>query len=294
MMSTVHGVLILLLATAVWGSTFAVLKILNQELTPALIVAGRFWVATIALLPVLWWRRQGLQYWKHVLKDGFMVAMWLLAGYGTQTIALETTSANRAAFLTALSVVLIPVWIAVAQKRRLPRDIWIALPLAVIGLALLSWEGGPPVIGDAWALMCAITYTGFVVMLEKKAPDHKSLDFAFAQVFWVAIVSSIWVLIDSFVFNSTPSIQTLDLTILNATWIPLLYLGLLSSAFTTWLQTLGQKLVNAAQAGLIYSLEPVMAAGFSFVLLGETLQFSGFLGALLVVGAMILSSRVKI
>ncbi|MCP5990226.1 hypothetical protein NL344_27790, partial [Klebsiella pneumoniae] len=89
---------------------------------------------------------------------------------------------NRAAFFTALSVVLVPLWLTVAQRRPLPWGLWLALPLAVGGLALLSWEGGALVVGDAWALACAVTYAGFIIALERTASRHGALRFTAAQL----------------------------------------------------------------------------------------------------------------
>ena len=115
-------------------------------------------------------------------RDGLILGAWLIAGYGTQTIALQTTTANRAAFFTALSVVLVPLWLTFAQRRRLSPALWLALPLAVAGLGLLSWEGGAFVVGDAWALACAVTYAGFIVTLERMAHRHEALRFTLAQL----------------------------------------------------------------------------------------------------------------
>ncbi|MEW6421902.1 MAG: EamA family transporter, partial [Deinococcota bacterium] len=53
----------------------------------------------------------------------------------------------------------------------------------------------------------------------------------------------------------------------------------------------GQRAVSAAEASLIYALEPVTATLFSFLLIGERVGLRGALGGLLVVAATMLSQR---
>lgn len=272
--------------TALWGSTFAVVKELGELLPPSVLIAWRFLIASAALLPVLALTRRTAQVPapqppRPLWRDGLILGAWLIAGYGTQTIALQTTGANRAAFFTALSVVLVPVWLTFAQRRPLPLALWLALPLAVAGLALLSWEGGALVVGDAWALACAVTYAGFIVALERTATRHEALRFTFAQLAAVTLLAWVWAGLAAPAQLWPPA----------AAWGPLLYLGIAATALTTLLQTVGQRSVSAAEASLIYALEPVTAALFSFLLIGERVGLRGTLGGLLVVGATVLSQR---
>ena len=280
-----------------WGSTFAVVKTLGELLPPAQLIAWRFLIGFLALLPALLLRGWGLRRrradqpapaarprfsWRDGLwRDGLLLGAWLIAGYGTQTVALQTTTANRAAFFTALSVVLVPVWLVIAQRRKMPVTLWVALPLAVAGLGLLSWEGGAFVSGDGWALACAVTYAAFIVTLERMAHRHQPLPFTLAQLSGVTVLAWAWALM------AAPG-QLLPPA---DAWWPLLYLGVIATAITTLLQTIGQRHVTAAEASLIYALEPVAATFFSFLLIHEQVGWRGAVGGLLVVAATVLSQR---
>jgi len=277
------GLGLLLLVTLVWGSTFAVVKTATDTLHPATLIFWRFAVGTLCLLPLLLWRggRQapvpsGRP--RHLWLDGLLLGGWLIAGYGTQTIALSSTSANRAAFITALSVVLVPLWQAVVARKRLRVALWGAVVLAVFGLALLSWEGGRLVIGDVWALGCAVTYAGFILSLERTSRHHAALPFTVAQLLWVTVLAGAWMLLARAAPLPAPE-----------SWGPLLYLGVAATALTTLLQTLGQRWVSASEASVIYALEPVSASIFSYFLLGERVYLRGFLGGAMVVAATVLS-----
>ncbi|WP_189066157.1 DMT family transporter [Deinococcus seoulensis] len=290
MSAQARGVVLLVLVTCLWGSTFAVVKTLGELLPPPVLIAWRFLIAAVALLPLVAWTRRNAgraprapDGWRgrSLWRDGALLGAWLIAGYGTQTIALQTTTANRAAFFTALSVVLVPVWLVFAQRRRMPALLWTALPLAVLGLALLSWEGGALVSGDVWALACAVTYAGFIVTLERMAHRHAALPFTLVQVLSVTVLAWVWAAIAAPGQLWPPA----------GAWGPLLYLGVIATAATTLMQTVGQRTVSAAGASLIYALEPVTATLFSFVLIGEQVGLRGALGGLLVVAATVLSQR---
>lgn len=61
----------------------------------------------------------------------------------------------------------------------------------------------------------------------------------------------------------------------------MIYLGVLTTAFTNWLQTLGQKSLPATTASAIYALDPLWGAFFAYLLLGEALGLQGLAGCAL-------------
>ena len=283
------GLGLLLVVTAIWGSTFAVVKTAVTDLHPATLIFWRFAIGTCCLLPLLLWRGAQMRDTaaagppRRLWLDGLLLGGWLIAGYGTQTIALSSTSANRAAFITALSVVMVPLWQALVARRRLAVTLWGAVVLAVAGLALLSWEGGRLVTGDLWALACAVTYAGFILTLERTSRHHPALKYTLAQLLWVSALALLWLLL------ARAPLLPPALGAGGAGWGPLLYLGAAATAVTTLLQTLGQRWVSAAEASVIYALEPVSASIFSYFLLGERVYLRGLLGGAMVVGATVLS-----
>ncbi len=278
------GILLLIVVTCIWGSTFAIVKTLGEDLAPQVLIAWRFLIGTLATLPLLLlWRRTEPPPTagpRSLWRDGLLVGVWLIVGYGTQTIALQTTSANRAAFITALSVVLVPLWQSAVARRPLSAALWSAVALAVCGLALLSWEGGALVTGDLWALGCALSYAGFILTLERTARHHAALPFTLIQLATVTALAWLWALLSGAAL--LPSAVN---------WMGLLYLGLVATTVTTLLQTLGQRWVSATEASLIYALEPVTASLFSFLLIGERVGLRGLFGGSLVVIATVLSQR---
>jgi drug/metabolite transporter (DMT)-like permease len=185
-------------------------------------------------------------------------------------MGLEHTSASRSAFITALNVVLVPLFLSLAGRRV--EGVWLAAFLAFLGVGLLSYDPRqPPLnVGDLWTLLTALTYAIYIVRLEVHAKAVPSLPLTAVQVLGTGLFALPWALAEGFRLEGVP-------------WGAVLYLGVAATALTTWLQTWGQKHVPAPQAAILYTLEPVWATLFAFLVLGERLGPSGLLGALLVI-----------
>ncbi len=282
------GILLLVIVTCIWGSTFATVKTLGEHLAAPALIGWRFLLGTLFTLPLLmFWRDtsgaaapQGSSDLprRSLIKDSVVVGLWLVVGYAAQTIALQTTTANRAAFITALGVVLVPLYQALITRKPLPAPLWIAPIVALCGLALLSWEGGQLVTGDLWALGCTVSYVAFILSLSRAASAHPPLMFTLLQLLVVTVLAWLWAALSGHLAWPAAS-----------DWGPLLYLGIAATTITTLLQTVGQRWVSATEASIIYALEPVTASVFSYFLIHEVIGVRGLLGGALVVGATILS-----
>ncbi|WP_038055758.1 DMT family transporter [Thermus amyloliquefaciens] len=266
------GLLALNLLTLLWGTTFVVVKGAVGEMAPSLLVLLRFLLASLFFLP---W---ALRLPKGVWGPGLELAFWLLLGYASQAVGLMYTSASRSAFITALNVVLVPLLLGLAGRRLGP--VWLAALLAFLGVGLLSYDPRqPPLnVGDLWTLLTAFTYALYIVRLEVHAKTFPSLPLTAVQVFGTAFLALPWALWEGVEWEGIP-------------WGAVLYLGVVATALTTWLQTWGQKYVPAPQAAILYTLEPVWATLFAFLVLGERLGVTGLLGAVLVILATLQAIR---
>jgi drug/metabolite transporter (DMT)-like permease len=270
-MSPLVGVLLLVLVTVIWGSTFAVIKETIQTVPVPILLAVRF---SFAALFLLWVKPE-----RKTLIPGLILGLLSFAGYATQTIGMLTTTASKAAFITGLSVILTPIVGAIWLRQRIPGRVWLAALLAIIGLGLMTLnptEG--VVIGDLWVLGTALAYALYIVYLGEIAVHHKPIVLTSLQIIVVAALSWGWAV------PHLSVLKELSLSALSA----LLYLALFATALVLWLQALAQRVVPAYAAALIFALEPVFAAIFAYFMLGETLSLQGWLGGALVVVAMIL------
>lgn len=267
-----RGILLLLVITLIWGTTFPVIKQIMVSVSPMALVAVRFLLAALVFTP--WLRQVNLP----LLRDGMLLGLAYLASFVTLTIGMETISADRAAFVLSLNIILVPLF-GLFLGQRLQAIAVVAAGVAIAGIGIMSWEGGGLSLGDLWVLGSAVSYAVYILLLETATLKHPPLALTAIQLAFVAEASVLW---------AAPEIMA-QLPAIADHWGQLAYLGLIVTATTTIAQAIAQRWVSAHETALIYTLEPVFAAVFSFWLLGEQLSGRGLAGAGLIVAAMVLS-----
>jgi len=267
-----RGILLLLVTTLIWGTTFPVIKQIMVSVSPMALVAVRFLLAALVFTP--WLRQVNLQ----LLRDGMLLGSAYLASFVTLTIGMETISADRAAFVLSLNIILVPLF-GLFLGQRLQAIAVVAAGVAITGIGIMSWEGGGLSLGDLWVFGSALSYAVYILLLETATLKHPPLALTAIQLAFVAEASVLW---------AAPEIMA-QLPAIAAHWGQLMYLGLIVTATTTIAQAIAQRWVSAHETALIYTLEPVFAAVFSFWLLGEQLSRRGLAGAGLILAAMVLS-----
>jgi len=275
-LQNLKGVPLLIATTLIWGTSFPVVKDAVSNLSPAVLVAVRVTLAAIVFIPWLRWLDITL------IRDGFLLGVVYFAGYLTVTLSLETTSASRSAFIVSLHVILVPLLMGLL-RQRLPKTVFLSAGLTSLGIWMMSWEGKGLNIGDGWALICAFAYAVYIVLLGGVTAKHTPLTLTAVQLWVMALLSLLW---------ASPSLIQESSAIVHS-FGPILYLGLVSTAITTWTQAIAQRRVPAYETALIYTLEPVFATIFSFWLLKEQLGTQALAGAGLVLTAMLLNQRQK-
>ncbi|MGH8808579.1 MAG: DMT family transporter, partial [Noviherbaspirillum sp.] len=141
--------------------------------------------------------------------------------------------------------------------------------------------------GDAATIVCALAYALYVIVLSRHAGRHEARHLAATQIAVMAILATLWMLLQSSGSDALASLPA-RLTPHLAT---LLYLGAVATAGMLFLQAVGQRDVSADKAAVIYAMEPVFAALFGWMWLDEMLGWRGVAGGAVVIGALILSER---
>ena len=270
------GVAVLVFVTVVWGTTFPIVKNAVESLSPAALTSTRFLVAALVLSP--WLRLANRQLWI----DGGLIALVLFISYITQIIGLTSISSSRAAFITGLNVILVPLLLPFL-KQRVPYTAYIAGAVALFGIGLMSVQGLTLTFseGDFWVLGCAVSYALYIVMMDRVVSKYQPLPLAAVQVTVVAVFGLLWAAPE--LINKPPTMAIFD------NWLPIVFLGVVATALTTLAQSFAQRLVPAFQTAVIYALEPVFAAVFSVWWLGDTFTNLGLVGAGCILLAMLVS-----
>jgi drug/metabolite transporter (DMT)-like permease len=272
-------VLALLFVTLVWGATFPVLKLATAALSGVEISALRFAIAATCMWPWAWSAS------RRTWRDGGVLGVLVLVSYVAQAYGLEFISSNRSAFLTSLNVLMVPL-LGIALGQRLSWVMLLAACVACLGIGLMSWDGGANLLADSATILGALAYAAYVILLSKRAPNHSPRQLAATQIIWMAALGGVWMLFSSL---GTDTLHTLPSRMNWSIGLGLLYLGVVATSAMLFMQAMAQQYVAADKAALVYAMEPVFAALFAWLWLGEGLTILAAIGATLVVIAVLAS-----
>jgi drug/metabolite transporter (DMT)-like permease len=253
--------------TAVWGSTFVLVRDAVARVPPFTFVAIRFLAAAV-LLAVIRPRSVGRGQ-PGLVRAGAVAGLALFAGYGFQTVGLQYTTASNAGFITGLSVVLTPLLAALVLAQ--PPGRWPAAGavLATAGLALLSLRRLEVRRGDALVLGCAFAFAVHILLLGRFAPRHDSYGLAVVQLATAGLLAFGW----------AGAVGDLEIPRSGQVWVALAITTVLASAGAFLVQTRAQQAVSPTRTALILTMEPVFAGLFGALLAGERLSARGWVGA---------------
>lgn len=283
--------LALLLVAAIWGTTFIMVKDAVARYPIFAFLAIRFTLATVALLPLLRWpqlaRRLGCppsdnpaSHPLNPLTAGTLLGVLLFASYAFQTSGLQYTTPAKAAFITGLSVVIVPL-LAALLWRRMPQPAALAgVMLATGGLALLSLNADLSMSrGDLLVLGCAVCVALHILTTGIFAPRADPMRLTVIQLLTVAALSGLFALLweRPLAFPSA------------AVWFAAAFTGLLASSLAFGVQTVAQRFTSATHTALIFVMEPVFAALSSYALGRETLTTRSWLGCGLILAGMLVA-----
>lgn len=266
----------LLSVTFFWGTTFILSKQLLEHVPLPIFLFLRLSIAAVVLnIYTLRFRRD----WnRQVLLDGFILGVFLYLSYFFQMWGIQYTSASNAGFITGLSVVLVPIFGFLFFRYQPPFNILFGVIFAVAGLLLLT--GANPFnwnAGDLLVLICAVTVAFHIIYTGRFAPRNNVYLLTTVQLSVMAIFTMFALLISDYQW---PEIS-------GTSWWVLVYLGLFGTVYAFLMQTAMQRYTTTARTALIFAMEPVFATLFAFLIAGEQLTFSGWIGGLLIVLGMI-------
>ena len=263
----------MVVTTMIWGITFVMVKDALNDAPPYMFAALRFGIAFILGLVYV---NKGIKNITDVeMLGGLFCGFCLFVGYAFQNFGLMETTPSRSAFITSVSVILVPLILVLFRMKRVNTRIWIAVVLAIVGLyILLNPTGGGVNIGDILTFGCAVSFAAHVIMQDKYLSKGASISKLFLiQVMFVTIFScaSVFVFEDMIINISERLIVALLVTGILATFVAIM--------FMVWAQTI----LGPNQTAILLSLEPVFAALFSTFFAGEILGIYGWIGGMIVV-----------
>jgi drug/metabolite transporter (DMT)-like permease/membrane-associated phospholipid phosphatase len=268
----------LLIVALIWGSTFVMVKQAIAAYPVFPFLAIRFAIGGLALALLCVFSRARITW--HTAKAGTLLGLLLFGGYAFQTVGLQWTSASKTGFITGLSVAMVPVLAALLIRTAPSRRAIIGVVLATVGLALLTLQSGLAVnVGDLVVLGCAFCFALHVVGVGAFARTSHPIALAMVQITVVAILSAS-------VGLARPArwpVPTMN------TWLAAAFTGILATAAAIGIQTAAQRHTTPTHAALILTAEPVFAAVFGVLLVGETLTPRATAGGIIILQGMLAS-----
>ncbi len=266
------GPALLLLAALIWGTSFVAQEVgANGGVGSFTYQAARNALGALALLAVcvvkdLWQKKKGCyqpptaaskkMLWLGGLGCGCMLCVaTVLQQFG---IAEVETSPGKAAFITALYIVFVPV-IALFLRRRSQPHVYLCVVVALVGLWLLCMSGSSIGKGDILVILCAVAFAFHIMLVDFVVPYVDGVKLSCIQFSVAAIISAVGMLIT----------EQPDIHVILQNWFPIFYSGIFSAAIAYTLQILGQKHTQPTVACLLMSLESVFAVLTGMIMMPE-------------------------
>mgnify|MGYP001219934007 CR=1 FL=1 len=262
--------LAMLAVTLFWGSSYVFMQLGLGDLQPFNLIALRFLLAFLLAYP-LFYRRVRRPDGK-TLFQALVLGGLLFGVFATITIGVKSTAASQAGFLVSLTVIFVPLLSILFGDKPHPR-IFAGACTALLGIGLMTLTSQLHMSsGDALCMAGALFYASHIVVTGKWAGNTDPIQLGVYQLGFTALFALLFSCL----------LETPRLPDSAPAWIAVLALGILCSAVGFIVQTVAQSYTSSSHTAVIFSMEPVFAAVFAFLVFGETLSFRGYFGAALV------------
>jgi len=281
---TLQSDALLLLAAFFWGTTFVAQRCGMDHIGPMTYNGIRFALGALTVLPLAIRTRHrasgytGDQPTRKVFLGCCLAGVFLFAGASFQQFGLLHTTVAKAGFITSLYVVLVPIF-GLFLGHRCGIPVWTGVGLSVFGLYLMTITESLTIgRGDLLELIGAAFWALHVLQVGHLARRIDPFRIALIQFTTCSLLCLL----------SAAGTETMTLVTVKRALIPLLYGGILSAGIAFTLQIVSQQRCPPAHAAVIMSLETVFAVLAGWIVLGEMLTPREIVGALLILGAVLL------
>ncbi len=270
---------LIVIATLIWGSTFFIMKDTLDDVNLMFLLAFRFTFAAVLLALVFWnkWKTIDRSYWWR----GGVMGLFLFAAYAVQNYGLIGTTPGKNAFFTAVYCVIVPFLYWLVDRRRPDRFNVLAALLCILGIGLVSWDGGLALSwGDGLTLCSGFLYACHILAVSKFSQGRNI--FLLTVIQFAATAACCW--IGTFLTRGIPTggLPT-------RAWLVLLYLAIAATTLALLFQNIGQKYTSPSSAAVLLALEAPFGVAFSVAFTEESPTPFMYLGFLLIFVAVVCS-----
>ena len=297
---------LLFLTAVVWGVAFVAQSVGMDYVGPFTFNCVRCLIGAAVLVPCIWFldrwkqRQDGVQNGalnhrsvnasgkmteersetrRMLLTGGICCGLALFVASNLQQIGIQYTTVGKAGFITALYIVMVPVF-GIFLKKRAGIRVWISVALAVAGLYLLCITDRLALgKGDILVLLCAVVFAIHILIVDHFSAKTDGVRMSCIQFLVCGLLSGVGMLLT----------EHPEISLILQAWQPILYAGVFSCGVGYTLQIVGQKGTDPTVASLILSLESVVSVLAGWLLLGQRLSVRELGGCALMFAAILLA-----
>ena len=284
--------LMLLGAAAIWGFAFTAQDMIDG-IGANTVVAVRSWIASLFLIAVIplfdklrgngraLLSRRGVDMTRTELIGGVLCGIFLAVASVFQQLGIQNgTDGGKAAFITSLYVILVPIY-SLAMKKRAPINVWCAVGIAAVGFYLMCIKENVGIVAsDIFVIICSLLFPLHILTIDHFSPKCDGIRMSLIQFITCGVIETAVALI----FEAP-----VDMAAVWQNILPLIFLGIGSSGIAYTLQILGQNGPDPTAASIIMSLESVFGVIGTALFLGARLEPREYVGCVIILAAVILS-----
>lgn len=264
---------LLLTVAAVWGGAFVFMKDSLQRMDVNSFLAVRFFCATVLLIVLKPSALKRID--RAFFIKGVITGTLLASGYIFQSFGLTLTTIAKTGFITGLYAVIVPLISALLFHKHVSKVQWLAVAIAMLGLALMSFRGFSVGLGEFLVLISAIIFALHIIALGEWSANHDTYALTILQLGTVTVLAFLASLKSG--FHMPPDRNV---------WISVLFTAVFSTSFAFIIQTWTQSFMNPTTIGIILTMEYIFAAAGAVAIAHEQLTLRTLLGGALVISAM--------
>lgn len=271
--------LAMLMVCVIWGTTFVVVKNALADIGPILFVGLRFMLAFLVLAALSY--KDIIKVRLSTVTSGSLLGIFLFIGYTFQTVGLKYTTSSNAGFITGVSVVLVPIIYSLLYKKKPSLLTIITVFMAAVGLFLISVPKGSLTLsyGDLLVLVGAFGFALHIIYVDYYSHQHNALAITGIQVLVVGLLCTAL----GCIFEPIPARIPFN------AMFAIIVTAVFATALAFLLQNHLQKYSTPTRFAVVFASEPVFAALAGYLWAGERLSKMGFVGAGLILLAMLIT-----
>ncbi|HFK1744533.1 DMT family transporter [Bacillus cereus] len=293
MKQTILGAICLSLAASIWGGMYVVSKYVLDFIPPLTLVWLRFIIAFVVLYGILKLAEKKQKKKVNIRKKDWLLFAWIgFIGYfisiTCQFIGTKLSDAHTGSLVTSATPAFMVIFAALILKEKLTARRLLSTIIATIGVIIvIGWdiEIGSYFIGTIILVGAAITWALLSIYVK-----IASIQFSSLVITTYAIFFSLFFITPFMIWElQTSSIGTVNTYVI----LGVLYLGIVSTAGAFFLWNKGLELIDASIGSLFFFFQPIVGSLLGWLLLNETLNSNFFIGGILIICSVFITTFEK-